>query len=256
VYQVVADPSTTDSPEVGAAKQVPTWVVVGPTNRYAMFDDVNDTQSVSESPFAVTIAPGQVVNGFSMFNISGAATINVTMNDPVAGVVYNKNIVMLDNSEVEGFYEYCFSPFLLRKEFALLDLPPYGAASVTMTATGGADISIGTLLIGNQINLGIALYGTSLQLLDFSRKERNEFGSFEILPRRTAKLVDFDVSIPKGRVGFVFSQLQALTTVPSVWVGTDENDDSTLVYGYYRDSQINISGPTFCSATIQVEGLT
>jgi len=256
VYQVVADPSTTDAPDVGAAKQVPTWVVVGPTNRYAMFDDVNDTQSISDSPLSIEVTPAQVINGLAMFNVAGAASVNVKQVDPVDGVVYDRDIPMIDNSAIVDYYAYCFEPIALRTEFVLLDLQPYATAKIVVSAEGADDIAVGTLTMGTQIDLGIALYGTSLQLLDFSRKERNEFGSFEIVPRRTAKLVDFDVSVPKGRVGFVFNQLQALTTVPAVWVGTDENDDSTLVYGYYRDSQINISGPAYCSATIQVEGLT
>jgi hypothetical protein len=255
VYQVVADPSTNDAPDVGAAKAVPTWAVVGPTNRYAMFDDVNDTQSVSGSPLNIEITPSQVVNGLAMFNVSGASTINVKQVDPVAGIVYDRDVVMTDNSTIVDYYSYCFEPMINRTEFVLLDLQPYGQSKVVVSATGG-EIAVGTLTMGTQIDLGVALYGTTLQLLDFSRKERNEFGSFVVVPRRTAKLVDFDVSVPKGRVGFVFNQLQALTTVPAVWVGTDENDDSTLVYGYYRDSQINISGPVYCSATIQVEGLT
>jgi hypothetical protein len=255
VYQVVADPSTTDSPAVGAAKPVPTWVVVGPTNRYAMFDDVNDTQSIGDSPLNIEITPSQVVNGLAMFNVSGAPTINVKQVDPVEGIVYDRDVAMTDNSSIVDYYAYCFEPIINRTEFVLLDLQPYATAKVVVSAEGG-EIAVGTLTMGTQIDLGIALYGTSLQLLDFSRKERNEFGNFEIVPRRTAKLVDFDVSVPKGRVGYVFNQLQALTTVPAVWVGTDENDDSTLVYGYYRDSQINISGPVYCSATIQIEGLT
>jgi hypothetical protein len=255
VYQVAADPSTTDAPDVGAAKTVPTWVIVGPTNRYAMFDDVNDTQSIKSSPLNVEITPSQVINGLAMFNVSGASTVNVKQIDPVAGIVYNRDVAMTDNSSIVDYYAYCFEPIINRTEFVLLDLQPYGQSKVVVSATGG-EIKIGTLTMGTQIDLGIALYGTSLQLLDFSRKERNEFGSFVVVPRRTAKLVDFDVSVPKGRVGYVFNQLQSLTTVPAVWVGTDENDDSTLVYGYYRDSQINISGPVYCSATIQVEGLT
>ena len=256
VYQVVADPSTTEAPDVGAAKAVPTWAVVGPTNQWTMFDQVNDTQSIADSPLEITLEPNRVINSVACFNLTGASTVNVKQVDPVAGAVYDRDVVMTDNSAIVDYYAYCFAPIINRTEFVLLDLQPYGQANIEITVTGGDEIGLGTLIAGNQIDLGVALYGTSLQLLDFSRKERNEFGSFVIVPRRTAKLVDFDVSVPKGRVGYVFNQLQKLTTIPAVYVGTDENDDSTLVFGYYRDSQINISGPVYCSATIQVEGLT
>lgn len=256
IYQVVADPSTTDAPDVGAAKTVPTWVAVGPTNKWAMFDQVNDTESTAPSPIEIEIETGQLTNSLAAFNLNGSSDVTVTMTDPVAGVVYTNNIVMIDNSDVVDYYEYFFSPIINKTEFVLLDLPAYKNATISVSIAGDAAISLGTLIVGAQITLGVALYGTSMQLLDFSRKERNEFGNYVIVPRRTSKLVDFDVIIDKAKIGYVFNQLASLTTIPAVWVGTDVNDDSTLVYGYYKDSQINIDGPVKCTATIQIEGLT
>lgn len=256
IYQVVADPSTTDAPDVGAAKTVPTWVAVGPTNKWAMFDQVNDTKSTAASPIEIDIETGALTNSLAVFNLNGSSDVTVTMTDPVAGVVYTNNIDMIDNSDVVDYYEYFFSPIINKTEFVLLDLPAYKNATISVIIAGDAAISLGTLIVGAQITLGVALYGTSMQLLDFSRKERNEFGNYVIVPRRTSKLVDFDVIIDKHKIGYVFNQLASLTTIPAVWVGTDVNDDSTLVYGYYKDSQINIDGPVKCTATIQIEGLT
>lgn len=256
IYQVVADPSTTDAPDVGAAKTVPTWVAVGPTNKWAMFDQVNDTKSTAPSPIEIDIETGELTNSLAVFNLNGSSDVTVTMTDPVAGLVYTNNIDMIDNSDVVDYYEYFFSPIINKTEFVLLDLPAYKNATISVTIAGDAAISLGTLIVGAQITLGVALYGTSMQLLDFSRKERNEFGNYVIVPRRTSKLVDFDVIIDKPKIGYVFNQLASLTTIPAVWVGTDVNDDSTLVYGYYKDSQINIDGPVKCTATIQIEGLT
>lgn len=256
IYQVVADPSTTDAPDVGAAKTVPTWVAVGPTNKWAMFDQVNDTKSTAPSPIEIDIETGVLTNSIAVFNLNGSSDVTVTMTDPVAGLVYTNNIDMIDNSDVVDYYEYFFSPIINKTEFVLLDLPAYKNATISVSIVGDAAISLGTLIVGAQITLGVALYGTSMQLLDFSRKERNEFGNYVIVPRRTSKLVDFDVIIDKPKIGYVFNQLASLTTIPAVWVGTDVNDDSTLVYGYYKDSQINIDGPVKCTATIQIEGLT
>jgi uncharacterized protein (DUF2141 family) len=53
----------------------------------------------------------------------------------------------------------------------------------------------------------------------------------------------------------VYNTLSNLTTKAAVWVGTIETDDSTLVYGYYRNMNINIGAPTISSATINIEGL-
>jgi len=55
LYEVVAVPHTNDQPDVGAAKAVPTWVVVSYVNRYKMFDQVNSSQSTHAAPVVVEI---------------------------------------------------------------------------------------------------------------------------------------------------------------------------------------------------------
>ena len=48
VYEVVADPSTTDDPEVGVNATPATWVYVSPTNKYKMFDTANNSQTIGD----------------------------------------------------------------------------------------------------------------------------------------------------------------------------------------------------------------
>ena len=71
-----------------------------------------------------------------------------------------------------------------------------------------------------------------------------------------AKIVDFNVSIDFTNVSFVFDVLSSIVSTPSVWVATDITGDATLVFGYYRNYQDNISSATLTNATITVEGLT
>jgi len=255
-YQVVADPNTTDRPSVGVLATPATWVDIGPTNRFAMFDDINSTQSVDNQNLTVQITPDGLVSSVSGFNISGASSITVTMTDPTEGLVYTKSIDMVDNDAVADWYFYYFSEIIITSRFILLDLPAYPQAVLEVAILGDAEIKIGTLVYGKQITLGVALYGTSYQALDFSIKERDAFGNFKIVKRNTSDLLDYDCYLPKDKFGYVKNQLKALTTVPTVWVG-DENDinDGTAVFGYYKDSQINITGPQVIDMTIQVEGL-
>lgn len=254
IYEVTADPSTTDDPEVGIIATPPTWVDVAPTNKYAMFDSVNSTQSKETTQLIVEVTNGQTVNSVAGFSIADASAINITVTDPIEGIVYNRDIDMVDNSEVADWYYYYFSPIVQVREFALLDLPTYPSATIKMTVNGN-DIRFGSFILGNQLPLGIANYGTSVQLLDFSKKEADDFGNIIIRKGRTSKLVDFDVTIQKDKVNYVFGVLSSLATIPSVWIGDNGTNDPTLVYGYYRDYQNNINTPTITDATIQIEGL-
>jgi hypothetical protein len=254
IYQVTATTSTTDQPSVGVNASPQSWVDVAPTNRFAMFDTINSTTTKEATQLVVEIDHPSTLNSIAGFSIAGATAINISVTDPIEGVVYDTDIDMVDNSEVADWYSYFFSPIVGVSQFALLDLPAYPAATVQMTVDG-TDIAFGSLVVGSLINLGIANHGTSVQLLDFSQKETDTFGNVVVVPGRTSKLVDFDVTIDKARVNYVFGVISSLTTIPSVWIGADGSNDPTLVLGYYRDYQNNISSPTLTDATIQVEGI-
>lgn len=256
VYEVVVA-STTDDPEVGVLLDPPSWVNVAPTNKFAMFDNVNstDSESTGGTDIIVEIETGVITNSVAGFAITGASSINVTMTDPTDGVVYDNDVPMINNNDVDSWWSYFFSPIINITEFVLLDLPVYPLATIKITISGSGDIEVGNIVVGNQLVLGISNYGTSVQLLDFSRKEKDDFGNVVVTEGRNSKLVNYDVTIQKTKVGYVFNQLSQLTTIPSVWVGTEQSDDATLVFGYYRDFQNNISSPTLTDATITIEGL-
>jgi hypothetical protein len=254
VYEVVADPSTTDDPVVGVDANPPTWVNIAPTNKFAMFDLVNSTKSLETTSLVVEIETGVITNSIAGIDIDGATAINVTMTDPTDGVVFDRDISMINNSQVGGWWDYFFSPIINRTSFVILDMPTFPDAVIKLTVTG-TSIAFGNLVVGNQITLGITNFGTSLELLDFSRKVVDDFGNTVVTQGRTSKLVNFNVTVQKALVGYVFDQLNQLTGFPSVYVGTTETDDSTIVFGYYRDTQINISSPTITDMTLTVEGL-
>lgn len=254
VYEVVADPSTTDDPVIGVNANPPTWVNIAPTNKFAMFDNINSTKSSETTSLVVEITTGLVTNSIAGIAIDGASAINVTMTDPTAGEVFNRDISMINNDGVGGWWDYFFAPIINITSFVILDLPIFPDATIKLTVTG-TTIEFGSLIVGSQVTLGISNFGTSLQLLDFSRKETDDFGNTVVVPGRTSKLVNFNVTVQKSLVGYVFNQLSDLTGFPSVWVGTTETDDATLVFGYYRDVQINISSPTITDMTLTVEGL-
>lgn len=252
VYEAVV--ASADDPVDGVNATPPTWVDVAPVNKWAMFDTVNSTQSTETTQLVVEITPSEAFSAVAGFNVTGASSINITVTSASDGVVFNKDITMIDNSAVVDAYTYFWSPFVIITEFAVLDIPPYNDATVKITVDG-SNIGFGNFIVGNQIELGVANYGTSVQLLDFSRKETDEFGNTVVVKGRNSKLVDFDVTILKSRVNYVYGVVQSLTTIPSVWIGDDGTNDPTLVFGYSRDYQNNISTPTITDATIQIEGL-
>lgn len=259
LYQVVADPSTTDDPEVGVNKTPQTWIEVSGTNKYRMFDAIIGTQSTDASPgsISVDITPGRITNAVAAFNIS-AQSVNVTVTDPTAGEVYNTDVSLRDNSAVVDYYEYFFEPIVEKSEFVLTDLPAYPSATVTVTATSTGDVAIGELTVGQQIAIGEMQKDSGVNLLNFNTLERDSFGNFKrTTGRRTADRFNYVLKIPQSKYTYVKDQMRELSDVAAVWIGTPDEGDGTTVYGYYRDLDISLDAPqgSIYSANFQVEGL-
>jgi len=253
-YEVVAA-STTDDPVTGAAKAVPTWIEVGYTNRYRMFDQVNSSQSSRVSPLTVSITSPKGFNSAAIFNATGVTSVRYRVHSAAGALVYDKTVNAVDNSERVDYWHYFFSPVIQRYKFFVNDLPRAANSKLTVTVTGAATVSVGTLVLGASVNLGVACYGTNFRLINLTKVDENDFGDLVLTPRRKYKLVDFDVRTDKNRLDFAVNKISMLTDKPCVWAGTDDTDDATVVYGYHTNYQQNIDSPVKCTATIQIREL-
>lgn len=180
-------------------------------------------------------------------SLTGAATVPYSVEHSGSVWFLTTNIADVTASEPSGG----------NSDWILASLAEPSDISDYWTLTGGAYASLGTLIFGRVFELGVSEYGSSIQLLDFSRKDTDSFGNFVITERRNSKLVDFEGYVEFERTSYLFQKLRELTTIPCVWyaTGTLPTQDPTIVYGYYRDSRINISNPATSDVTIQIEGL-
>lgn len=254
LYEVVASPSTSDQPSVGVALPVPTWKVVGAINRYKMFDNVISTQSTRTGTIVVTIDPNQVVNAAAFFGLAGN-TVNVVMTDPVEGVVYNQTKSLQDNTLIADWYAYFFEGIYQLTDAVFTDLPSYLNATITATIdAGAATAACGEMVIGRQALLGVANFGTSVSIQDYSIKTTDDYGNIVVQQRAYSKRADYDVTVETNRVPTVQKLLADIRTTPTVFIGEDDKPE-TVVYGFYKQFNIVISTPSISDCSIEVEGL-
>lgn len=247
-----AQTTTTDEPTVGAAKETPTWLRIGKTNRFAMFDAVLGTSTTKSDGITVTIAgSGQIANGLALFGVSGDS-VTVTVTDPVDGVIYTATRETTDNSGVYDWWSWYFSPIVENGDMVFVDLPLYGTASITVEITGNA--VCGEMVLGLLRDIGTTTLGTSVSIIDYSRKDRDTFGNAILIQRAFARRANYDVAVDTGSVGAVTKALAAVRAVPTVYIG-DADRPETVVYGFYRDFGITLSTPVISECSIEVEGL-
>lgn len=252
IYESLINANTGNDPTTDDGTK---WLEVSATNRWKAFDNVLGEQVVRTGSITYELEPSALVNAIAFFNLE-AATINVTITDPTDGEVYNEDYSLVDNSAINNWYAYFFEPIIRRSEYIAFDLPNYATATIDIDIDNGiSDAKVGQIVIGTQKALGVTTYGTSVGIQDYSRKERDVFGNAEILERRFSQTVDYDIQLATASVRDVQKTLATYRATPLVYCGTEDGSYGDLVFGYYRNFGINISGPAISDATIEVEGL-
>ena len=229
------------------------WSDEGSTNRWKMFNTTVQQQTLKSGGFNVVITPAAIISGLSVVN-ADCESITVLMVDPVEGTVWNETYSMISDSGITSWYAYFFTPITRDSDLAVLGLPPYATAVLTVTFTGSGDVKCGALVIGVAKTIGISQYGASFGIMDYSTKSTDSAGNVSILAGSFSDTVDVDVIIETPRFAEVKKILTDARSVPSVWV-VEEDTDGLIVYGYFREFSILMTNPTVSLTTLSIEGL-
>lgn len=257
VYEVVADPSTTDQPTVGAVANPPTWARRGWDNEYRMFRDGRDTPSTRAGGIDTSITLDDTITTFAALGLAGSEA-SLTVTDPIEGVVYDETKSLADIG-VMDWWEFFFLPYVQISSAVFSGIPPYLGATYefSVSTTSPSDVAeVGRVVMGIEREIGANLLGTSVTILNYGVQERNVFGDLTLVRRRTIRLVDHDISVPTAQVDFVIKQLEEVASEPTLFIGS-EMYSSTVSFGIFRDATQGIDTPN-CSIsrlTMQTEEL-
>jgi hypothetical protein len=103
------------------------------------------------------------------------------------------------------------------------------------------------------ITLGVCLYGTSLGIIDYSRKERDEFGNITVIERGYTDTVRYQVSIRTSDAEVVRRILASKRGRLTKYIGATE-DSATTVVGYLSQFSLRVEEFMDSSLELEVEG--
>jgi hypothetical protein len=232
------------------------WVLVGPNNKFAMFDLATSTATTKASPLTVVVDTG-AINSLAMIGLIGTE-VSITMTDGAGGpTVYTNTIDLNDNSLVVDWYTYFFTPFVQLGDVVLTDLPAYNNARVTMVLTGSGTVQIGEFIYGLLYDLGSTEYGATVGIIDYSRKNTDEFGTTTFIERAFSNRMNCTFMLDNTQLNFVQRLLSSVRATQCVYIGSEDTDYAPLiVYGFYKDFTINIQYSTKSYCSLEIEGLT
>src|SRR5690606_10812643 len=197
---------------------------------------------------------GKKINALAFFDVD-AGSVRVRAVDPTKGIIFEKEVAPVSTEGIDNWWSWFFAPVELIKDFIISDIPAtsFGTIQVTLTRTG-APVSIGELVVGTEFEIGRALFGSEVGITDYSVKEQDQYGNWFIVERGFSKRAEFDISVNARDTGMIQRKLAQYRAKPLVWIGSAELE-ATVIYGYYKDFSIVISGPVVSDEAISVEGL-
>ena len=253
VYEVVASPSTSAQPDVGAAADPPSWVELGFSNQWRMFTEGADSISTRDGDITATIEFPGLISTVGVLGVSGK-TITLTVTDSVDGVVFSE-VKDLQDIGVADWWEWYFLPYDRIDKVVFNGIPPYAAADINLLLEGATisdPVHIGRVVAGVSRDIGVVLYDTDIKVQDYSIKSRDGFGNLKLQARRSIALINYNVHIFTDRIDFVTRVIKRLAGLPALYVG-EEALTSTITFGVFTDVSTGISTPSKSELILQVE---
>jgi hypothetical protein len=228
------------------------WIPVSAANPWRMFDQVASSQTTSLTGSIFTsFTPDQITNTISLLNIVGdSATVEVVVS---GSTVYSRTISLSSAGDgVTDWYQYFFGNIARRTDALFTDLPSYAGQQIRVTLTG-TNVAIGTLGFGYGYDLGTTTE-LSVGIDDYSKKQADQFGNYQIVQRAYAKNGSFTSVFPAERFDDIAGLLPKYRATPAIWIG-DDDSAASYIYGFYSSHRVKRQDP-IATLTLDIKGLT
>ncbi|MYM81078.1 hypothetical protein GTP44_03770 [Duganella sp. FT50W] len=227
-----------------------------PTNKWAAFDDLRNTQA--EAPVDI-VQEIQLTDRANTIAVIGLDARTITIKQTVGGVEKYSVTANLSKRKSRGWKAWYFGSFESRTSVQYYDLPPYrnSRISVTVSKPAAGRRAVGGIIIGNAVYIGDAQYEATSDHLNFSNVERDKFGNLSLDPERSVPKVDLQVWFDKSLTSQIMKLREQLNGRPAIWSGLDDFTldwfEPLFIFGIHKEFSLNLKGFDYGVITLQVE---
>jgi hypothetical protein len=244
-------PST--SPDVQDSGGVPTWLDIGPTNAAAMFDAKWGTQSLATNSITVQLAPGEVIDSIALLNLLGKqVTVTCTLGSKT---IFTRVISLQTDIGVYDWRTWWLAPIVTQDDVFVTDLLPYSQQVITVKVEGPSAVAIGNIGLGTNIDLGGLEAGARVGITSYSKRERDDQGNVSIVERPYNKWFSGRLVVATSFVDQLTAIFAQIRDRPVIWVGAGSLFSSLIIWGFFRDFEVELAYPEISYCTISIEGL-
>ena len=260
VYQSAIE--NKDDPEIGAAKTPPTWIEVGPTNRYAAFDYAINTKSILDTATAkYEFTPNSKCTTVSLYGLEDVTRVYVEVreNNASGAIIYpiGAQTGYRDTAIDEPFGDFISNDEQFLSDKVIFDdLPIYSTPYIKVTFESNvSEIKVGDIVIGNPRSLGVVNHQSSTSRTSYDTVKTDIFGNEKITSRPSAEYTSFELTVDAVYADYVERILKDSLNKPRVWIGEKAGGEKLFTFGYYERSPIVYSSPTKYDTNLKIRGL-
>jgi len=233
------------------------WLDLGYVNKFAAFQNDRNTQTITASPYIVSIKPNVRFGSVAIGNVQADTVTLEVLNGSDVVYTRTKNLKVRN---VYDWFSWTYEPFYQSNGTVFSDLPINSTNTIKLTISDGSGtVKGGSIIAGIPIDIGSAQYGTAIRRQNFSTFERDEFGETRITIRRNIPRVNFRLVIDKKKLNNTQRLLDEINGIVTYFSGIVETDhgyfDSVFLIGLYKDISYSLDMPNYASAEIEIEAL-
>lgn len=253
-YESLQDANLGNQPDISPTY----WLNVGADNISAAFDGKVGSKTTATDKLRMIVYPGTVVDAIGYLE-TNASIVNTSAIDSEKTVVYYNSTGVTETS-IQNWYDYFFvsplaDPATQVVHQGVPSLDPGLFIGVEMIKPG--TVELGSFLTGQSTTIGKTQYGLKAGIVDYSKKQADEFGNISIVERPYSKRMSGDVYVSNYDLNKVQRFLYNVRATPVLWMASDNPDlaEVSYVYGFYKDFSTTISYPDVSMCSLEIEGL-
>ncbi|MFA5899396.1 MAG: hypothetical protein WC829_09830 [Hyphomicrobium sp.] len=234
------------------------WLPIGTTNRYAMFDLDNTTKTYSNNEIFVMFR-NYGASAVALYGLNGTG-LKVDVYDDIsfisANIAWTSGDISLETSAVTDVDEWLTVPPQWVDKHAIVSIPPvFGWISIRITGAG--TVSCGSVVIGDPVDVGGTQYGPALSLIDYGKKEIDQWGNYTYIPGTYSARLRVSTFFDNVDLDAVTAAMINFRGKPCAYLATDLTAYRALnVLGVYKDFSIDVRYVNNSLTSLEIEGLS
>ncbi len=212
------------------------WLRIGPTNRWALFDDSPGTATTASSSFRVDVTPGAVTD------IVLVGAIGSTVN-----IYANNTLVRTATIPAPA------SP-ATSSTVKITGLSIAAGVQIGVQVAGSGTVQCAMLLLGSITDIGATQDGASVSIVDYSRKEVDKYGTVKLARRGYARKITASVSVLAASTEAVDAALRRMRATVGYWIV--DSADALQCAGILSDWSLTIETKASSTYSATIMGLS